>query len=120
MMATIENYSVTMSVIAEKYRTFKARVSEYGVFVTILLYIVFSDALSVMDRVEHYVLHVDDAEVVAFLQSYISGFNMIGVAVRKCSVLGEFVLSECTGSHHCTGRHLCHLPHGARRLPLAR
>ncbi|KAF9700060.1 hypothetical protein EKO04_001375 [Ascochyta lentis] len=56
----------------------KAR--EHGWLVTGLLYTVFSDARFVMDRVERYVVHAQDEQVLAFMKLYGASFNMIGVA----------------------------------------
>jgi hypothetical protein len=61
--------------------SFYDRVREDGLLMTLLLRTVLTDALGVMDRVERYVIHADDAHVLAFMKSYTSSFNIIGVAV---------------------------------------
>ena len=58
-------------------------IREYGLVTTFFLYTLLPDALFVMDRVERYVLHVEDSLVLAFMNSYSSSFNMIGVAVSS-------------------------------------
>ena len=55
---------------------------EYGVATTVILITVFQDALALMERVEIHVLKDDTAqEVVTFMVSLTTSFNMIGVAV---------------------------------------
>lgn len=41
----------------------------------------FPDAPRIMKRVERYILHADDQQVVAFMKQYTSSFNMTGIAV---------------------------------------
>ena len=57
------------------------RCKDYGVFIAVLLEIVFPEALRVMSTVERYALKAEDKEVIAFMKTYTSSFNMIGVAV---------------------------------------
>lgn len=66
---------------ANPWKTYRRRATEHGFVTVFLLYTIFPDALFVMDRVERYVLHVEDAMVLAWMKSYSSSFNMIGVAV---------------------------------------
>jgi len=46
-----------------------------------LLQHAFPDAFFVMDRVERYVLRASDQDILGFLHSYSSSFNMVGVVV---------------------------------------
>ncbi|KAF2684102.1 hypothetical protein K458DRAFT_443093 [Lentithecium fluviatile CBS 122367] len=78
-----------------------ARVSKYGFFTTQVLQTAFPIALAVMDRVERYVLHVDDKQVVAFLKSYTSSFNMIGIA-------GVIIAQVAISAISLTGIEECH------------
>jgi hypothetical protein len=101
IIKTLDQAYIHRSIAVEKYAKVRARVAEYGLPVTLLLLIVFSDALRVMDRVEQHVLVVDDAQVVAFLDSYISGFNMIGVAGAIIAQIATSAISltNLTSSH---------------------
>jgi len=75
------------SAYAPPVTDFVERVREDGLFMTILLRTVLTDALSVMERVERYVVYADDAHALAFMKSYTSSFNMIGVAVSSISTM---------------------------------
>lgn len=68
----------------KRYNKFKDTVEKYGILITLLLYFVFTDARFVMARVRVNLVHARDDQVVAFMESYTSGFNMIGVAVGIC------------------------------------
>lgn len=57
-------------------------VREYGWITTIPLHTLFRDAISVMDKVEQFVIRAEDQKFMAFITSYSASFNMIGVAVR--------------------------------------
>jgi hypothetical protein len=63
-------------------RYFIARSREDGFILSFLLHTIFRDALAIMQIVENYVLHAEDQQVITFLDSYTTSFNMIGVAVR--------------------------------------
>jgi hypothetical protein len=63
------------------FNKFKSRCDEYGVFPIVLLVLFFPNALVVMAKVEQYVIPGQDHEVTAFMKSYTSSFNMVGVAV---------------------------------------
>ncbi|KAJ8125615.1 hypothetical protein O1611_g8024 [Lasiodiplodia mahajangana] len=72
-------FSTTRTVLT-KYSQYRSQVEEHGYWVSFFLNTIFSDAAFVMDRVERYALDADDEHVIAFMGSYTSSFNMIGVA----------------------------------------
>jgi hypothetical protein len=78
---TVRLVDVQTTLLGEA-RYFIARSREDGFILSFLLHTVFRDALAIMQIVEDYVLHAEDQQVVAFLDSYTTSFNMIGVAVR--------------------------------------
>jgi hypothetical protein len=69
-------------------RSAARRKNEYGTLNVWLMILLFPDALRVMDRIEKNVLGAcgGDKQIVSFLQSYTTSFNMIGVAVSTISV----------------------------------
>ncbi|OAK99478.1 hypothetical protein IQ06DRAFT_18913 [Phaeosphaeriaceae sp. SRC1lsM3a] len=69
-----QDYSSTITTLLSKAK-------EYGFVTSFLLHTVLVDALLVIHFVELYVLRVEDAQVIIFMQPYGSSFNMIGVAV---------------------------------------
>lgn len=69
-----QDYSSTIN-------TLQSKAKEYGFVISFLLHTVLVDALLVINFVELYVLRVEDAQVITFMQPYSSSFNMIGVAV---------------------------------------
>ncbi|KAI0100913.1 hypothetical protein GGR51DRAFT_531374 [Nemania sp. FL0031] len=77
----INKYSEVLVNLHESYLRSKKLGAEHGVLVRFFLTFFFPDAAFVMDRVERYMLDTDDQHVIAFLESYTSSFNMIGVAV---------------------------------------
>ena len=81
IISSLDKYSRFLNIIADKHAEYGPRINEHGLVVTFFLHTLFSDALFVIDRVERYVLHADDQDVIAFMKSYTSSFNMIGVAV---------------------------------------
>jgi hypothetical protein len=60
----------------------EALARENGVYVAWFLRAIFPDAVSVIGRVERYVLNAHDQAVVDFMRPYTSSFSMIGIAVR--------------------------------------
>jgi hypothetical protein len=105
--------------IFEKIQKYLHRIRENGFLTTLLLTVLFPDALSVMDRVEHFVLHTDDRRVVGFLKSYTSSFNMVGVAVRvSLQVKSLLIIIICVGRYHSTGCHFSSLSCKAGRFAL--
>lgn len=60
---------------------FRVGRSKYALLTSLWLRMCLPDALDVMHRIENYVLRASDEQVVAYMQSYTSSFNMIGVAV---------------------------------------
>lgn len=64
-------------------REYKTIAREHGHITALVLIFMFPDAFDVMKQVERHVLQVDDKLVLAFIRSYYSTFNMIGVAVSQ-------------------------------------
>jgi hypothetical protein len=78
---------------------------EDGFVLSVLLYTVFTDASSIMQSVEDYVFHAEDTQVIAFLDSYTTSFNMIGVAISTKNLL--CVDSTCAnGTGWCNYRNV--------------
>ncbi|KAH7384449.1 hypothetical protein BKA66DRAFT_569702 [Pyrenochaeta sp. MPI-SDFR-AT-0127] len=75
-----DTYRQRNSTLTASAKPFATQRKEGGLIVACLLHTIFTDALFVMDRVERYVLHASDQHVVAFMKSYNTSFNMIGVA----------------------------------------
>ncbi|KAF2640477.1 hypothetical protein P280DRAFT_543199 [Massarina eburnea CBS 473.64] len=90
--------------ISTQIARFRAHIARNGIVMTFYLHILFPDALFVMERVERYVLTASDQEVVAFMKSYNSSFNMIGVAGAIIAQVAISALSLTNlESSHWTG-----------------
>jgi hypothetical protein len=87
-----QNYGRYLAFFERQDPKYVENLREYGTLLTWTLYFVFPNALSVMDRVERYVLRENDPrKVTAFLESYTSSFNMVGVAVSTVNELKQLM-----------------------------
>ncbi|KAF2714421.1 hypothetical protein K504DRAFT_486341 [Pleomassaria siparia CBS 279.74] len=80
LIASVQHRSTTHGTVKALLPTFKVRCKEYGIFPTLTLYLYFPKALDIMAKVEKHVIPGQDREVMTFMKSYTSSFNMIGVA----------------------------------------
>ncbi|KAF2736185.1 hypothetical protein EJ04DRAFT_551426 [Polyplosphaeria fusca] len=76
---SVESLTGLRSIIRNAYRDRVAQFEEYGV-AAFFLDTLFPDAPRIMKKVERYILHADDQQVIAFMKQYTSSFNMTGVA----------------------------------------
>lgn len=93
LLSAIKNYDSG----AERFKGLpkpSTGLNDEGSWMTWFLYLFFNDSLDVMVKVEQYVLGADDAQVIAFLNSYTSSFNMIGVAVGLSDTLVTLIPKE--------------------------
>jgi hypothetical protein len=81
LISGLSHFADTYGFVKLGFRSFLSRCREYGIFLAIVLQVIFPDALRVMAKVEQYVILGQDQEAIAFMKSYTSSFNMIGVAV---------------------------------------
>jgi hypothetical protein len=81
IIGSTEHRHQTFASYLRSVNKFKSRCKEYGVFSSVFLQLFFPSALYVMEKVEKYVILGQDHEAIAFMKSYTSSFNMIGVAV---------------------------------------
>jgi len=106
IISSLEHYQQTFDSYLRSVKKFKFRCEEYGVLPSVFLQLFFPSALDVMEKVEKYVIPGQDHEVIAFMKSYTSSFNMIGVAVGLYASQMFFNHSKADsneGGNYCTG-----------------
>ncbi|KAF2799527.1 hypothetical protein K505DRAFT_370952 [Melanomma pulvis-pyrius CBS 109.77] len=80
LISGLESYNQAFRSYKRSAQAFKTLCEEHGILYSVILRVFFSNALYVMNKVERYVVPAQDHEVIAFMKSYTSSFNMIGVA----------------------------------------
>lgn len=81
LISGLERYNQAFGSYKRSAQAFKTLCEEHGILYSVILRVFFSNALNIMNKVEWYVVPGQDHEVIAFMKSYTSSFNMIGVAV---------------------------------------
>lgn len=101
LVSTISAYGDGVSLTAPRSAKYQWRILQYGRATTWILYSFFFDAFAIMDRVESHIRDADEKQVIAFIHSQTSSFNMIGIAgaIIAQVAISAMSLTNFTDSH---------------------